>query len=176
MAPVIDEEPSRDLPRDYAATVSTRVVGSPTPMPKPLFPAVGDILLHFQLIGELGSGAFSRVFLASQRDLADRLVALKITEYTDGEPQRLARLQHANIVPIYSVHHHYQFQVVCMPYVGSHTLATVLKHQGDRLQSTGRELVDTLRNKPPSAGTTPNDPSRRSGPVVSPPVEPLSPN
>src|SRR5262245_48213630 len=132
MAPVLDEDHNPGVARDYAKTVTTRVVGGSTPMPKPLFPAVGDNLLHFQLIGELGSGAFSRVFLASQRDLADRLVALKITEYTDGEPQRLARLQHANIVPIYSVHHHYQFQVVCMPYVGSHTLATLLRHNRNR--------------------------------------------
>jgi serine/threonine protein kinase/Flp pilus assembly protein TadD len=145
-------------------------------MPRPLFPSVGDTLLHFQLVGELGSGAFSRVFLASQRDLADRLVALKITEYTDGEPQRLARLQHANIVPIYSVHHHYQFQVVCMPYVGSHTLATLLRHNRNR-PTSGRELVETLRNRSFPARTTIRDrdtvmPTTPATPAAA----PLSPN
>jgi serine/threonine protein kinase/Flp pilus assembly protein TadD len=145
-------------------------------MPKPLFPAVGDSILHFQLEGELGSGAFSRVFLASQRDLAERLVALKITEYADGEPQRLARLQHANIVPIYSVHHHYQFQVVCMPYVGSHTLATLLKHHRNRPRTSGRELVETLRNRSLPAGTTVRDSERERVLPAPAPTAPLSPN
>src|SRR5712691_5537429 len=109
---------------DGQRTITTEVVPCGMPPPKSLFPTVGDSLIHFQLISELGAGAFSRVFLASQQDLAGRFVALKISECTDGEPQRLARLQHANIVPIYSVHTYFQFQVVCMPYVGSHTLAT----------------------------------------------------
>ncbi len=109
--------------------------------------------MHFKLTGELGRGAFSRVFLAEQNDLSARPVALKISHLADGEPQRLARLQHANIVPIYSVHEHYQFQIVCMPYVGSHTLATLLKHQGLRPHSSGRQLVDTLRSKMSGAAT-----------------------
>src|SRR5205814_4656352 len=117
-----------------------------------------DSLLHFHLVGELGAGAFSRVFLATQRDLAGRLVALKVSEREDGEPQRLARLQHTNIVPIYSVHHHFQFQVVCMPYVGAHTLAAVLKQHRAGAHSTGRQLVDTLLQKSPSAPTTPDRP------------------
>src|SRR5262245_24411069 len=57
------------------------------------FPVAGDKLLHFSLVSELGAGAFSRVFLASQQDLAGRLVALKVSEAADAEPQHLARLQ-----------------------------------------------------------------------------------
>src|SRR5262249_9220829 len=119
------------------------------------------------------SGAFSRVFLASQQDLAGRLVALKVSECADGEPERLARLQHTNIVPIYSVHHVFQFQVVCMPYVGSHTLATILKLQGTQPYTTGRDLVNTLRNRSTAVHTARelSRPPAKSGPLVA-----LSPN
>ncbi len=162
---------------DGQQTISTKVEACGIPPLKSLFPVVGDSLLHFHIVGELGAGAFSRVFLATQRDLAGRLVALKVSEREDGEPQRLARLQHTNIVPIYSVHHYFQFQVVCMPYVGAHTLATVLKHQGLWAEGTGRRLVDTLLNKLPSAPTTPAGESNVQPQADLPvPQETLAPN
>ncbi len=157
-------------------TITTRVVPRPISSQKTMCPSVGDSLLHFKLVGDLGVGAFSRVFLASQRDLGGRLVALKVSECADVEPQRLARLQHSNIVPIFSVHHFFQFQVVCMPYVGSHTLATVLKHQGSRPHSTGRELVDTLRSKLSPAAVTRSDNDQPTDVPDRQPVTPLSPN
>ena len=67
-------------------------------------PKVGDVFLGFELIGELGRGGFGRVYLAKQRELADRPVALKVTVGPDAESQNLARLQHTNIMPIHSVH------------------------------------------------------------------------
>jgi hypothetical protein len=54
----------------------------------------------------------------------------RMSQRDDKEPERLGSLQHTNIVPIYSVHHSIQFQVVCMSNPGSHTLATVPKRQG----------------------------------------------
>src|SRR5689334_22848714 len=42
-------------------------------------PPVGSNFLGFQLIAELGRGAFGRVYLARQGDLANRAVALKIS-------------------------------------------------------------------------------------------------
>jgi serine/threonine protein kinase/lipoprotein NlpI len=154
----------------------TDVVRCSPPVPKPLFPAVGDSLLHFELLGELGSGAFSRVYLASQHDLAGRPVALKVSECEDGEPQRLARLQHANIVPIYSVHNVFQFQIVCMPFVGSHTLATVLKLQSGQPQGTGRDLVNTLRNRSTSLETARSPSVHGEARAAKTEVVPLSPN
>src|SRR5262249_22949427 len=59
-------------------------------------PEVGTDFLGFQLLEELGRGTFGRVYLARQRDLAHRFVALKITTDTVGEPQTLAQLQHTN--------------------------------------------------------------------------------
>src|SRR5206468_2560046 len=68
------------------------------------FPEVGTDLLGFHLQRELGRGEFSRVYLAQQGDLANRLVVLKVSAESFAEADKLAQLQHAHIVPIYSVH------------------------------------------------------------------------
>jgi len=111
-------------------------------------PKVGDFLLGFELIGELGRGMFATVFLARQGELADRRVALKVSRERLGESQILAQLQHANIVPIYSTYRAGDFQVVCMPYFGSTTLANLLHEVRGKgsLPPSGAGLVDTLRS------------------------------
>jgi eukaryotic-like serine/threonine-protein kinase len=92
------------------------------------FPRVQEEFLGFRLVEELGTGAFARVFLAEQIGLANRLVALKVTTRPTREPQRLAKLRHTNVVPIYSVHEDaHPFQAVCMPFLGKQTLADLLK-------------------------------------------------
>jgi len=110
-------------------------------------PEAGAHFLGFQLISELGRGAFSRVFLARQASLGDRLVALKVAVDLFGEPQRLAQLQHTNIVPIYSAHHAEPLQALCMPYFGPSTLADLLRSIKNRssLPRTGNYLVTLLR-------------------------------
>jgi serine/threonine protein kinase/Flp pilus assembly protein TadD len=109
-------------------------------------PPEGVKFLDFQLLRELGRGAFSRVYLARQGDLADRPVALKISGDLAGEPQTLARLQHTNIVPVYSVHRVGPFQALCMPFFGPTTLADVLKdlRRSPRIPTSGRWLVERL--------------------------------
>ena len=109
-------------------------------------PVVGDWFAGFELIAVLGRGAFGRVYLARQGDLADRYVALKISTDLAGESRTLARLQHTNIVPIYSIHRVAPFQAVCMPYFGATTLGHLLAHYRDlhSLPESGRQLVDTL--------------------------------
>ena len=67
-----------------------------------IFPEAGQTIGGFSLVEELGRGAFARVFLARERQLADRPVALKVTRRGSREPQTLARLQHTHIVPVYS--------------------------------------------------------------------------
>src|SRR5262249_2515348 len=90
-------------------------------------PEVGRSFLGFHLLAELGRGTFGRVYLARQGNLADRLVALKVSTETLGESQRLARLQHTNVVPIYSLHAGASLHAACMPYLGPTTLADVLR-------------------------------------------------
>ena len=110
------------------------------------FPAVGSELLGFHLQSELGRGAFSRVYLARQGDLANRLVVLKVSTESFAEADKLAQLQHANIVPIYSVHRAGNLSAVCMPYFGAATLADVVReiHGLGSLPPSGRVIVETL--------------------------------
>src|SRR5436305_2044547 len=90
----------------------------PPPDDPAYVPAVGEEFLGFRLEAELGRGAFGRVFLARQGELADRPVALKVSADLTGESQTLAQLQHTNIVPINSIHRAGAVQAVCMPYYG----------------------------------------------------------
>jgi serine/threonine protein kinase/Flp pilus assembly protein TadD len=111
-------------------------------------PRAGDTFAGFRLVRELGRGSFGRVYLATQSELGERTVALKLSADLTGESRALAQLQHTNIMPVYSVHRDGVFQAVCMPYFGSHTLADLItkcraKHT---LPVTGRDLVNTLRD------------------------------
>jgi serine/threonine protein kinase/tetratricopeptide (TPR) repeat protein len=102
----------------------------------PVFPQAGEVLAGFRLLAELGRGATGRVFLAAQPALADRPVVLKVTPRGREEHLSLARLQHMNIVPLYSEHvlQARNLQMLCMPYLGGATLAQVL----EQLQLAGR--------------------------------------
>jgi serine/threonine protein kinase/Flp pilus assembly protein TadD len=97
----------------------------------------------------LGRGAFGRVFLARQNDLANRLVALKVSADMFGESQTLAQLQHTNIAPVYSVHQAGRFQALCMPYFGATTLADLLQNleSSASLPASGKALIGTLHNR-----------------------------
>ncbi len=112
-------------------------------------PEVGTEFLGFRLLAELGQGAFGRVYLAQQGDLADRSVVLKLSPSIGEESRTLAQLQHTNIVPVYSVHRAGPLQAVCMPHFGSTTLAHLVKDIKDResLPQSGRELVQTIVNR-----------------------------
>ena len=113
------------------------------------FPEVGRRFHQYELVGVLGEGALGRVYLARQEDLANRFVVLKVSLHHTGEPQTLARLQHAQIVPVYSVHHEDDFQVICMPFLGANTLADVLRtiRRADEEKRSGETLVSTLAER-----------------------------
>lgn len=110
------------------------------------FPATGSRFLDFQLLRVLGEGAFGRVYLAVQGELARRYVVLKISARHRAESQTLARLQHANIVPIYSYHRRGPLHAVCMPFFGATTLADVLGELAARgaPPQSGKALADTV--------------------------------
>ncbi len=135
-----------------AATLNQSAVnggGASVPPGRPVeFPEPGSEVAGFRLISELGRGAFARVFLAEQTSLANRLVALKVSKASGDEYRVLARLQHAHIVPIHSVHHDPAtgLRLLCMPYLGGANLAQVLEAAEARLpaQATGGSLVEAL--------------------------------
>ena len=121
---------------------------APPNPPSLLAPKPGDTMGGFLIVGELGRGAFARVYLAKQESLSNRLVALKVSRTEGDEPEILARLQHSHIVPIYSVHDDpvTNLRMLCMPYLGGANLAQVLEavraRRADR--ANGHSLVDAL--------------------------------
>jgi serine/threonine protein kinase/Tfp pilus assembly protein PilF len=127
--------------RDFAQALAT-------------LPEVGTEFLGFRLLQELGRGGFGRVYLAQQGDLANRPVALKVAASLAAESQTLARLQHTNIVPIYSVHRAGPLQAVCMPYFGGTTLGHLLKDLSDRSAppESGKDVVSTLHGRHSTLG------------------------
>jgi serine/threonine protein kinase/tetratricopeptide (TPR) repeat protein len=140
-------------------------------------PGVGAQFLNFQLIAELGRGGFGCVYLAREGGLANRLVALKITVDLQGEEQKLAQLQHTNVVPIYSAPKTEALHAVCMPYFGPTTLADVIRycHAQPTMPTSGACLVEALRRRlddfQMQTGATPNraadsPPSAAATPVL----------
>jgi serine/threonine protein kinase/lipopolysaccharide biosynthesis regulator YciM len=115
------------------------------------FPAVGDSVGEFVLQAELRRGSRGRVFLATQPGLADRPVVLKVTPLDGAEHLSLARLQHTNIVPLYSVLDDAarNIRVLCMPYFGRATLASVLNWLGPKGQNGQK---DDATSQSPDAG------------------------
>jgi serine/threonine protein kinase len=112
-------------------------------------PDVGDEVFGFRLCQPLGQGAFARVFLAEQADLASRPVVLKVTAIEGDEPQTLAQLLHTHIVPIYSLHEDRRagLRAVCMPYLGGASLSGVLTQlwSDSSRPTAGAELVHALK-------------------------------
>ncbi|MCE9555724.1 MAG: serine/threonine protein kinase [Planctomycetes bacterium] len=90
--------------------------------------SVGETIDDFDLLTELGSGAFATVFLARQRSL-QRLVALKTSANAGTEPQTLAQLEHPHIVRVYDQRYDAErdLRLLYMQYVAGGTLQDVVK-------------------------------------------------
>ncbi|MCI0684253.1 MAG: protein kinase [Gemmataceae bacterium] len=124
--------------------------------------------LHgFQLLSKLGQGGLGRVYLASQPELADRAVVVKVTPCRGREHESLARLWHQHIVPLLSVHDDpaENQRILCMPYCGSVTLAHLqakLQHV-PLAERTGAHVAQALdeaeRHRPPTG--LPRGPARQ---------------
>ena len=99
----------------------------------------------FRIIHKIASGAFSDVFLATQNELADRYVVLKVVEDDLSESRTMAMLMHTNIVPIYSQHRILSRTVICMPYTGSVTLKDINATDQDDNGLTGQSLITTVK-------------------------------
>jgi eukaryotic-like serine/threonine-protein kinase len=108
-------------------------------------PSSGDEIGPYQLLRELGRGAFARVFLAEQSDLDDRLVVLKVSTRATAEPRLLARASHVHIVEVlrHAVADDGALHLVCMPFLGGATLASVLEERR-RLGRRPRSGLDLL--------------------------------
>jgi serine/threonine protein kinase len=91
--------------------------------------AVGQKLDDFDLLVELGKGAFGSVFLARQMSM-QRLVALKLSADKGNEPQTLATLEHPNIIRVYDQRTlpGQKVRLLYMQFAPGGTLAEVAKH------------------------------------------------
>ena len=153
-----DAEPTRRIifplfrrrsiePQFFKTEVANNIPVPPTSDGDYLFLCPGDKFIHFEIVEEIGHGSFARVYLAKQESLAQRLVVLKVSTGKSDEPQKLARLQHANIVPVYSIHALATAEAICMPYLGRVTLSQLMygfgRDDGSR-PANGRELLAPL--------------------------------
>jgi len=113
------------------------------------WPEPGSHFLGFDLISEIGRGTMGRVFLASERALGTRRVALKVAPQNGHEAELLGRMRHANIVLIHSIQEDAAtgLTAFCMPYLGRATLAAVLDgvHAGHRPPVRARAILDAVR-------------------------------
>jgi hypothetical protein len=135
-------------PRTGDRSDSERDESASTTDPRP-----GLELAGFRLRAVLGRGAEGTVYLATQNDLADRPVVLKVSSLHGGEHRLLARLQHTHIVPILSAQEvpDRGMRVICLPYLGGTTLERVLddlasRPLGERSGATILEALDSAAN------------------------------
>lgn len=118
---------------------------------------VGQRLDDFDLLVELGSGVFARVFLARQRSL-QRLVAVKISANSGTEPQTLAQLDHDYIVRVFDqrILRDRHWRLLYMQYLPGGTLLELLEaiRRGGQPPESGQALLDAVDSTLESRGET----------------------
>ena len=155
------------------AVVSQPAAVSPPvapPLDETAWPHAGDDFLGLRLKRSLGRGAFARVYLATETDLGDRPVAVKIAHHGGAEARTLGRLEHRNVVPIYSVKEEEAtgLTAVCMPYLGNATLHDVLNHvRSNRLPARAETILSAIRARAREAPAAAVDTELRKGTYVS---------
>jgi serine/threonine protein kinase/Tfp pilus assembly protein PilF len=92
------------------------------------WPEAGGRVGDFNLLRQLGKGAFGRVFLAVEEPTT-RHVVVKVSKQKCDEAKVLGRLGHRNVVAVLSAPHDVAsgLYLVVMPYLGSATLEDLLE-------------------------------------------------
>ena len=125
----------------------------------------GDRIGDFQLLTQLGRGAFAQVYLAHQISL-ERLVALKVSAQKGSEPQTLAQLDHPHIVRVFDLRQDDKraANLLYMEVVPGGTLYDVAKRVKslEPKQRTGQLLLDVVEDHLGVSGVTSpaNSPNR----------------
>lgn len=143
----------------FAETVRGTQVGTDVKLAEvepPQF-SPGDRVDDFELLTQLGRGAFAQVFLARQVSM-ERLVALKISAHKGSEPQTLAQLDHANIVRVFDqrVAKDPESRLLYMEVVPGGTLQEVVRRvrDADKQDRNGRLLLDCVDEQLGGSGVT----------------------
>ena len=109
--------------------------------------AAGDTIDDFELLSELGAGAFAKVFLAKQKSM-QRTVAVKISADEGTEPQTLAQLDHDHIVRVYDQRTlpDRKLRLLYMQYIAGGTLQQVIERvrQIPPEERTGEIILDVV--------------------------------
>lgn len=107
----------------------------------------GERIDDFDLLKNLGEGAFGMVFLAWQRSM-QRQVALKVTADRGSEPQTLAQLDHENIIRVYDQRSlpDEGLRLMYMQYASGGTIKSVIDHVRGRNPSelTGLDYLAAI--------------------------------
>ncbi len=115
----------------------------------PVWPEPGDTVLGCQIQEEIGRGAFSRVFLASQTALGGRKVVLKFCPSGAHEAQLLGKLEHEHIVQVHAVETdpERRLNAIVMPFHGRATLRDVIDccFHGDSSPGTAEQIAQAVR-------------------------------
>ncbi|HET6324996.1 MAG TPA: serine/threonine-protein kinase [Planctomycetaceae bacterium] len=109
--------------------------------------AAGDTIDDFELLSELGAGAFAKVFLARQKSM-QRTLAVKISADEGTEPQTLAQLDHDYIVRVFDQRTlpDRKLRLLYMQYIAGGTLQQVIKRvrQTPIEERTGEIILDVV--------------------------------
>ena len=112
-------------------------------------PRPGARFLHFEILRLIGKGRFSRVFIARDMSRGGPLVVLKVSPKPSHESEVIAGLNHPNIVPVLGWYETETLHVVCMPFLGTKTLRSVLnKLKVGPRPTRGSELIRTFHPRP----------------------------
>ncbi len=109
--------------------------------------AAGETIDDFELLSELGAGAFAKVFLARQKSM-QRTLAVKISADEGTEPQTLAQLDHDNIVRVYDQRllPDRKLRLLYMQYIAGGTLQQVIERMREIPpdERTGEIILDVV--------------------------------
>jgi len=109
--------------------------------------AAGDTIDDFELVAELGVGAFAKVFLARQKSM-QRMLAVKISADQGTEPQTLAQLDHDHIVRVFDQRllPERKLRLLYMQYIAGGTLQQVIQRvrQTPPAERTGALILDVV--------------------------------
>ena len=105
--------------------------------------------LGYDIVGSIGRGTQSSVYLCKQRTLSGRLVVLKVTHFGKSESEALSELRHSNIMPIHDTYRLGERTVLKMPFLGQLTLADFFLSCPDPNARSGRSLVQAITSHGP---------------------------
>jgi serine/threonine protein kinase/Tfp pilus assembly protein PilF len=123
------------------------------------WPEAGGKIGDFNLLRQLGKGAFGRVFLALEEPTT-RHVVVKISKQKCDEAKVLGKLGHRNVVSVLSAPHDNEtgLYLVVMPYLGSATLEDLLELAYPLRKNDGKPRKAEVILRAARRNLQPNDP------------------